>query len=107
MKQINKHIVVKQLNTYIIEKLKINKDSKISDNDKLDEIAYNIVSYYFGGYIPKSLSDEGMKCTYTEELYLLVAKIEELYCDEHPEWEPKNVDDIHKKITELVRKLNK
>ena len=28
MKEINKHIVVKQLNTYIIEKLKINKDSK-------------------------------------------------------------------------------
>ena len=28
MKEINKYIVVKQLNTYIIEKLKINKDSK-------------------------------------------------------------------------------
>ena len=32
MKEINKHIVVKQLNTYIIEKLKINKYSK-PDNE--------------------------------------------------------------------------
>ena len=31
MKEINKHIVVKQLNTYIIEKLKINKYSKPDD----------------------------------------------------------------------------
>ena len=38
MKQINKHIVVKQLNTYIIEKLKINKDSKLDNIDYISDI---------------------------------------------------------------------
>ena len=38
MKQINKHIVVKQLNKYIIEKLKINKDSKLENVDYISDI---------------------------------------------------------------------
>ena len=100
---------MRKINTYILEKLRINKNSKVSDNDKLDEIAFDIISNYFGGYMPKSLSDEGMKCTYTQELYSLVEKMENLYCDDNPSWNTndKDVNYIHRKVTELVRKINK
>ena len=40
MQNINKHIVVKQLNKYIIEKLKINKDSKVDNKFKYDVLNY-------------------------------------------------------------------
>ena len=41
---------MKQLNIYIIEKLKINKDSKIDNFDEMNEDAFNQIKTYFNNW---------------------------------------------------------
>jgi len=74
------------------------------------KIAKDIVSEYFGGYLPKNLEEEGMSCKNDEELYSLIEKIETYYRNEHPEdnkYTEDDLDFVHQEITELVKKLNK
>ena len=93
---------MKSLVEYISESNKSKTDVK--------KIAEYIVSEYFGGYLPKTLEEEGMACKDDEELYSLIEKIETYYRDEHPDDDKYTEDDldfIHQEITELVKKLNK
>lgn len=97
--------------TYITEKLKLDKEiskQKQSDTDKLDELAIEIVKEYFGGYLPSTLDDEGMKCNNKEELYKLIEKLENYWCDNHPDEviHREMFEYLHSKITEIVKRLN-
>lgn len=96
---------------YITEKLKLDKNiskQKQSDTDKLDELAIEIVKEYFGGYLPSTLDDEGMKCNTKEELYKLIENLENYWCDNHPKasYPQEDVNYLHSKITEIVKRLN-
>jgi len=69
--------------------------------------ARKIVKEYFGGYMPKSLNEEGMKCADDTELYELIERIERYYMGEHPTAEFSGAEDaIHSDITRIIRKLN-
>ena len=101
---------MKTINNYIFEKLHINKDIDLTDVPKtIKEYAYDIVSYYFGGELPDSLDEEGMKCSTDTALYDLIDQIEIYYVDDHKgkiEWEENEEDSIHFEVTELIKKLN-
>lgn len=71
------------------------------------EIANEIVREYFGGYLPNSLADEGMKCETDSEVYSLIEKIEMYYMSEYPSTDfGGDEDTIHYYITDIVQKLN-
>lgn len=70
--------------------------------------ARKIVKEYFGGYMPNSLADEGMKCSDLFELYGLIEKIESYFMSEHPTADFSGVEyAIHLGITKIVDRLNK
>lgn len=99
---------MKNLNAYISEKLVIDKDvQKIA---KVSGIAEKIVSAYFGGYIPATLSEEGMKCNSDEEIYKLAEKMEMFYMSkdnsEDPEL-PEDNEKTHKEVIEWIKKSNR
>ena len=97
---------MKTLNSYIIEKLIIDKDSK--PTVPISGIAEDIVNTYFG-YIPSSLADEGEECYYDEEIYKLFEKMENFYMNQEDSKDPgteEEIDKIHKDLTEWVRKTN-
>ena len=74
------------------------------------EIALDIVKTYFGGYEPKKLSDEGMKCETDEDMHKLIEDMEMFYVHQENAQDPydeSDRDEIHNTLTEWVKTHNK
>ena len=98
---------MKNLNSYIFEKLVIDKNTRTTV--KVNGLAEDIVKAYFGGYIPATLEEEGMKCSSDKEIYELVEKMENFYINQEDSKDPgseEEIDKAHKDLTEWVRKTN-
>lgn len=86
----------------------ISEEKARTNNGK--EIAQEIIKAYFGGYEPKKLSDEGMKCETDEDMYKLIEKMELYYAHDVNSKDPydeSDIDTIHNTLTEWVKKHNK
>jgi hypothetical protein len=75
-------------------------------NDNIIALAKNIVKEYFGGYLPNSLAEEGFECQNETELYNLITNIESYYISQGNYVPEELIESVHKKITEIVSKLN-
>ena len=74
------------------------------------KIALDIIKTYFGGYLPKKLSDEGMECTTDDEMYKLIEKMELYYVNQpncEDPYDESDIDAIHNDLTNWIRKHNK
>ena len=73
------------------------------------KIAKDIIKAYFGGYVPKKLSDEGMECDTDDDIYKLIEKME-LYYISQPDcedpYDESDIDTIHNELTNWIRKHN-
>ncbi len=70
-------------------------------------IAHEIISAYFGGYIPQKLSDEGMAFNSLEEKYALIEKMELYYVNEYDcNFSEEDEEGIHWEITKWVESHN-
>lgn len=104
---------MKELQSYIIEKFKIKKGVNSKEytptkNEKLDEIVLQIVSSYFGGYVPKTLGEEGFKFSNDEEKYSLADRMERYFVDETDfECSDNDADIIHNKLIDWLEKHNR
>lgn len=73
-------------------------------------IAREIIKAYFGGYIPKKLSDEGMECPTDDDMYKLIEKMELYYVNQSYSEDPydeSDIDAIHAELTKWIREHNK
>lgn len=104
---------MKELQLYIVEKFKIKKGVKAKEytptrDEKLDEIALQIVSSYFGGYIPKTLKEEGFDFNNDKEKYSLADKMERYFVNETDfECSDNDADIIHNKLIDWLEKHNR
>jgi len=74
------------------------------------EIAHEIIKKYFGGYEPKKLSDEGMKCDSDEDIYKLIENMELFYAHDENSKDPyddSDIETIHIELTNWVKTHNK
>lgn len=74
------------------------------------QIADEIIKAYFGGYEPKKLSDEGMKCETDDDMYALIEKMELFYVNQENAQDPydeSDIDTIHQELTKWVKSHNK
>ena len=72
-------------------------------------VADEIINNYFGGYIPNTLSEEGLKCDSEKEIYNLVEQIEFLTTDNFlfdEEFDDDECNKIHYYIIDLVKTHN-
>lgn len=72
-------------------------------------IAQEIIKAYFGGYIPKKLSDEGMQCPTDDDMYKLIEKMELYYVEQANAEDPydeSDIDTIHTELTNWIKKHN-
>ena len=89
---------MKNLKEYILE----------ASNGK--QIAKEIVKAYFGGYIPKKLSDEGMQCETDDDIYKLIEKMENYYVNQpycNDPFDESDIDLIHSELLKYIKSHNK
>ena len=102
-----------ELQSYIIEKFKVRKgivpkEYTPTANEKLKDIAIDIVSTYFGGYVPTSLEDEGFEFNNDDEKYSLADRMERYYVDEKNfDCSDNDADIIHAELMNWLEKHNK
>jgi len=88
------------------------KDILLESNSRSNgkKIGEEIIKAYFGGFVPDKLSDEGMQCKDDKAMYKLIENMELYYVhleDAKDPYDENDIDDIHRYVTEWVKKHNK